>query len=101
MLARSIPFLLPNVTAPAELKLILTPCKGPICCFGWDRTLTIFYAIASVVSPIALVLRVKVFMQHLRERRSQLVALDKGVQKEHLKKASNPPEVACPDKGQH
>ena len=65
-------------------KPILTPGSDPSVVL--DPTLTIFYAIASVVSTIALVLKVKVFIQQLRERRSELSALDEDVQTERSRK---------------
>ena len=43
-----------------------------------DSTLIIFYAIASIVSIIAMAIKVRVFMQQLRERRNELSALDEG-----------------------
>ena len=54
-----------------------------------DPTLAIFYAIASIVSIIALAIKVRVFMQQLRERRNELSVLDEGtltVQQEKLQK---------------
>ena len=51
-----------------------------------DPTLTIFYGIACVVSTIALALKVKVLMQQLRERRSELTALDEDVPTKHSRK---------------
>ena len=65
-------------------KPILTPGSDPSVVL--DPTLTIFYAIASVVSTIALVLKVKVFIQQLRERHSELSALDEDVQTERSRK---------------
>ena len=49
-------------------------------------TLTVFYAIASVVSTIALALKVKVFREQLRARCSELSALEEDVQTVRLRK---------------
>ena len=43
-----------------------------------DSTLITFYAIASIVSIIAMAIKVRAFIQQLRERRNELSALHEG-----------------------